>query len=152
MAITALDYARSTLPTLPPPVVLAVEDEAMILLVSADYLREGGFEVIEARNAEEALAVLESDIHVDVLFSDVRMPGEMDGVGLARWARLHRPQIAILLTSGFLRETTQADDLCDDGPVLDKPYEAEEMERRIRDMLAARNVPPPPADTSHRPS
>jgi CheY-like chemotaxis protein len=140
MAITTA-HAPSTRP-IPsqPPVVLLVEDEIIILVVIAGYLRGCGYQVIEAQDADEAVALLEADHPVDALFSDVRMPGEMDGLGLARWARRHRPEVPVLLTSGFVKDAMIADALCADGSMLDKPYDAQEMEGRIRHMLGARDL------------
>ena len=140
MAITtALAPSTRPIPS-QPPVVLLVEDEIIILVVIAGYLRGCGYEVIEAQDSDEAVALFEADVHVDVLFSDVRMPGEMDGLGLARWARLHRPEVSVLLTSGFVKDAMTADALCGDGSMLAKPYDAQEMEGRIRHMLTARDL------------
>jgi CheY-like chemotaxis protein len=82
----------------PPQCVLVVEDEVLVRLVIAEYLRECGFKVHEASNADEAVIVLEKpDISVDVVFSDIAMPGSMDGFGLSQWIRQHRPELGIIL-------------------------------------------------------
>jgi two-component system, response regulator PdtaR len=65
------------------PVVLVVEDEVFIRFDVADMLREDGFEVIEASNAQEALEALQSGCQIDLVFSDIQMPGAMNGMGLA---------------------------------------------------------------------
>lgn len=123
----------------PRPVVLIVEDEVLVRMVVAEYLRDCGFMVIEAGNAQEALALFKADIDVDAVFSDIQMPGEMDGFGLARWLRQHRPGVKVILTSGAASNAAnKAADLCHDGPLLPKPYDSEEVERRIRQLLAAR--------------
>ncbi len=71
--------------------LLLVEDEVLIRLTVADYLRDCGYHVIEASNAQEALSVLTSDIDIDIVFSDVQMPGTIDGFGLARWGARSPP-------------------------------------------------------------
>ena len=74
--------------------VLVVEDEVLIRVVIADYLRECGYRVYEAVNASEALAMLQApEVSVDIVFSDVEMPGDMDGLGLARWVRANKPSV-----------------------------------------------------------
>ena len=121
----------------PPQTVLVVEDEVLIRLVIAEYLRECGYRVHEAANADEALAVLEEpNVAVDIVFSDVIMPGSMDGFGLARWIRAHRPQIDVVLTSGIDRSAEIAGVLCEAGPLLEKPYEPQSVVDRIKQLLA----------------
>lgn len=120
------------------PVVLIVEDEVLVRMVVAEYLRDCGFMVIEAGNAGEAMKLFKADIEVDAVFSDIQMPGEMDGFGLARWLRQHRPEVKVILTSGAASAAHKAADLCHDGPLLPKPYDSEEVERRIRQLLATR--------------
>jgi len=120
-----------------PQTVLVVEDEVLIRLVIAEYLRECGYRVHEAANADEAVAVLESPhVIVDVVFSDVMMPGSMDGFGLARWIRANRPQIDVVLTSSIDRSAEIAGALCEAGPMLAKPYEPQRVVDRIKQLLA----------------
>lgn len=116
--------------------MLVVEDEILVRMVIADYLRECGYRVIEAGNAAEALTVLQSSEPVDVVFSDVQMPGEMDGFGLARWVRQNRPGLAVLLTSGNARAAKAAGELCEDGPMEEKPYHPQSIHTRIQRLLA----------------
>jgi CheY-like chemotaxis protein len=120
----------------PPPVVLVVEDDVLVRTVVAAYLRECGFNVVEAGSADEAIRVLQADIGVDIVFSDVNMPGSMDGFGLAQWLRLERPGLKVILTSGAARTAKEAGDLCEHGPMLAKPYDHAELERHIRTLLA----------------
>jgi CheY-like chemotaxis protein len=82
------------------PVVLVVEDEALIRSAVAEYLRISGNSVVEAANAAEAIAVFAAGVPIDVVFSDIHMPGTMDGFGLARWISHHHPGINVVLTSG----------------------------------------------------
>src|SRR5260370_9425163 len=81
------------------PVVLIVEDDVLLRLVTASNLRDAGFEVIEAANSAEAIRVLDC-IPVDALFSDIDMPGRMDGLALAQWVHQRRLDMRIILTSG----------------------------------------------------
>ena len=110
-----------------PPVVLVVEDVVLVRMVVAAYLREGGFQVVEASGADEAIRVLRA-VPVDVVFSDVRMPGATDGRGLAEWVRENKPQIKIVLGSGVESEIR-------DESILQKPYDQGELLRRIRAVL-----------------
>jgi CheY-like chemotaxis protein len=120
----------------PPPVILVVEDDVLVRTVVAAYLRECGFDVIEATSADEAIRVLQAEVRVDIVFSDVNMPGRMDGFGLAQWVRRERPWLKVILTSGAARTAKEAGDLCEHGPILAKPYDHAELERHIRSLLA----------------
>lgn len=101
--------------------VLIVDDEALVRLYAVDVFEEAGYTVLEARDAEEALLVLAAqDSPVDLLFTDVNMPGSMDGVDLARAVHKLYPQMAILITSGKVAVDTS--DLPNETPFLPKPY------------------------------
>jgi CheY-like chemotaxis protein len=118
--------------------VLVVEDEVLLRLVIAQYLRDCGYKVIEAAHADEAIAVLsEPNLPVDVLFSDIEMPGEMDGFGLAQWTRSNRPGVAVILAGSVPRAVNAAATLCEEG-TLPKPYEPQSVHDRIRRLLAGR--------------
>jgi CheY-like chemotaxis protein len=118
--------------------VLVVEDEVLLRLVIAGYLRDCGYKVIEAADADEAVLVLtQPDLVVDVLFSDIEMPGSMDGFGLAQWTRTNRPGLEVILTGSVPRAVNAAANLCEEGPVP-KPYEPQSVHDRIRRLLAAR--------------
>lgn len=118
--------------------VLVVEDEVLLRLVVAEYLRDCGYRVIEAANADEAVLVLKDPrMVIDVLFSDIDMPGSMDGFGLAQWTRSNRPELEIILTGSVPRTVNAAATLCEEGP-LPKPYEPQSVHDRIRRLLAAR--------------
>ena len=120
----------------PAPVVLVVEDEVLIRLAVSAYLRECGFQVIEAGSADEAVGILQADIKVDVVFSDVNMPGDLDGFALSQWIGRQRPLLKVVLTSGVTRTAQEARDLCEHDPILAKPYHHAELERHIRELLA----------------
>jgi len=119
--------------------ILVVEDEVLVRMVISDYLRDCGYRVIEAANADEALVVLEQhDLSVDAVLSDVEMPGAMDGFALARWIRQHRPGLDVVLVGSPDRAAAAAADLCEAGPALAKPYEPHAVVDRIRRLLAER--------------
>src|SRR5437868_148098 len=99
--------------------ILLVEDEVLIRITLADFLRDSGYRVLEAADVAEAKAMLNAGTPVDLVFSDVSMPGEENGFALAKWLRAHHPRIVVLLTSGF---ADRAGDRPADISVLDKPY------------------------------
>jgi DNA-binding response OmpR family regulator len=115
--------------------VLVVEHDVLVRTLVAAYLRECGYAVVEARNGEEAIAILRADLPVDVVFAEVGLPGEIDGFGLAQWVRRERPGIKVLLTSGANRTANVAGELCGQGPVMAKPYDHAELARRIRSLV-----------------
>jgi PAS domain S-box-containing protein len=113
--------------------ILLVEDDPTVLSLTSDMLAGLGYEVTTATNAAEALAVLQSDAEVDLLFSDVVMPGGVSGVSLARTARELRPKLKVLLTSGFVGEGPAL--ATAEFPLLDKPYETHALAGRLRKLL-----------------
>ncbi|MCO6387081.1 response regulator [Aliihoeflea sp. 40Bstr573] len=119
--------------------VLVVEDELFIRINIADYHRDCGFHVVEAATGDDAKAVIESGRTIHVVFSDVQMPGKLDGFGLARWIRQHRPDIHVILNSGMANAAEKAGDLCEDGPLMAKPYDEAQVMARIQQMLRAAN-------------
>lgn len=121
-----------------PRTILVVEDDILIRLAIADYLRDCGYTVYEAGNVAEAQSVFQAALPVDVVFSDVQMPGDLDGFGLARWVRAHYPDIPVVLTSGIARLVGDAADLCGQADFVEKPYNHGSIEQRIRSLLATR--------------
>jgi len=116
------------------PTVLVVEDEGLIRLDTSQTLREAGFAVLEAGNAEEALARVEARPDIRLVFTDVNMPGRMDGVELAHCLHRLHPAIRLILTSG--KTAVPKDEIPDDGDFIAKPYSAESVARAVRRMLA----------------
>ncbi len=116
--------------------VLAVEDNAALRRLVVRQLAELGYRVIPAQNATEALALLEHET-VDLLFTDVVMPGDMDGFGLARHVLAHWPKIRVVLTSGFpeTRIDGKLGVLTASTRLLSKPYRRTELARALRDAL-----------------
>ena len=106
----------------------------------AQYLRDCGYKVIEAANADEAITVLRhEETVVNLVFSDIEMPGVVDGFGLAGWIHQHRPALDVLLTGTVPRAVESAKELCEQGPVP-KPYDAQTVHNRVRRLLAARKT------------
>jgi CheY-like chemotaxis protein len=114
--------------------VLVVEDEGLIRLDTADTLRDAGFKVVEAADASEALDIVAGRDDIDMLFTDINMPGPMDGLELARRVHARRPAMRLLLTSGVFKPVEG--ELPDDGRFLSKPYTPEDMTRAVTATLA----------------
>lgn len=104
--------------------VLIVEDEPLIRMALSEHLQDLGFQVLEAASAAEAMTVMDRHRGIDLVFSDVRMPGEMDGIGLARWILKHWPGMPVMLTSGELSRVKAVEELseADNFSTLAKPY------------------------------
>mgnify|MGYP005813987423 CR=1 FL=1 len=118
--------------------VLVVEDELFVREPIAEYLRDCGYHVLEAEDARQAISLIESVEGVDVVFSDVRMPGDMDGFALAQWLRTNHPEVSILLTSGYYASRKAAGPV-DDVKLIEKPYSQAQVLRRIRSLLQEHN-------------
>jgi CheY-like chemotaxis protein len=114
------------------PVVLVVEDEFLIRMHATEMIEEAGFEVVEASNADEAVTILEVRLDIAVVFTDVQMPGSMDGLKLARAVRDRWPPIHIVATSGFVNVRTE--DLPDGGRFLPKPYSPAQIIGALREL------------------
>ena len=119
--------------------VLVVDEEVLIRTSISEYLRDCGYRVLEAAGAAEALTILQkADIEIEVVLSDIEMQGSMDGFGLARWVRANRPGLDVVLVGTPERAANAAAELCEDGPMLSKPYEPQIVVDRIKQLLAAR--------------
>ena len=116
--------------------VLLVEDNDEVRKVSTRRLGNLGYTVIEAENATRAIEVLTSGAKVDLIFSDVVMPGGMSGFDLALWARKNAPSARVLLTSGFAEDVARAGEAAaPDLEILRKPYTGDELARALRAAL-----------------
>lgn len=102
------------------PVVLAVEDEPLTLMLAVDMIRDAGFEALRASNADEAISILESRDDIKIMFTDINMPGSMDGIKLARAVRGRWPPIKIIVTSGFSGSERKL--LPEGSQFIPKPY------------------------------
>jgi CheY-like chemotaxis protein len=117
--------------------VLMVEDDTLLRLTIAELLRESGYRVIEASTSTEAVSVLRSGPHVDLLFSDIQMPDEMNGVELASYTRAHAPDTKVILTTGGPRPEQLDRELGGQVPMLSKPYRLTDLVQQIQRLLAA---------------
>jgi CheY-like chemotaxis protein len=115
------------------PVVLVVEDETLLRLSALDMVEDAGFEAIEASNADEAIRILESRNDICAVFTDVHMPGSMDGIRLARAVRNRWPPIALIVTSGHT--TVPESDLPTGGRFLSKPYDGRQIASALRGLV-----------------
>ena len=100
--------------------VLIVEDEFLIALGAAELLKDAGYDTVEASNADDAVAVLESGREIGAVFTDIRMPGSMDGLALAWCVRDRWPPVKLLVTSGH--HTMREGDLPEGGVFIPTPY------------------------------
>lgn len=114
------------------PVVLIVEDEFLLRMDSAEILKEAGFEILQAGDADEAIAILSTRSDIHVVFTDIQMPGSMDGLKLARFVRNRWPPIKIVATSG--RVHIEGDDLPAGSVFLPKPYQGPELVAALREL------------------
>jgi two-component system, response regulator PdtaR len=113
--------------------VLVVEDEPFVRMDAIETLQEAGFRVIEAANADEAIAILEGRRDVSVVLTDIQMPGSMDGLKLAATIHNRWPPIALIVTSG--RNFVRQRDLPEHGHFLPKPYNETRLVEAIRAAL-----------------
>jgi CheY-like chemotaxis protein len=113
------------------PVILIVDDEMLIRWGAVQIAEDAGFEVIEAANADEAIEILENRSDIRIVFTDIRMPGSMDGLKLARAVRDRWPPIKIIVTSGH--EYPSEDDLPEGGRFFPKPYDPPQIQAALRE-------------------
>jgi CheY-like chemotaxis protein len=119
--------------------VLILDGDVLVRMPVVQYLRECGCRVIEAATTDEAIAILQkTNIPVDVVLSDIDVPGSMNGFGFAQWARSIRPELKILLAGTPGRIVQNAAELGEAGPLLKKPYEHKLVLDRMKRLLAAR--------------
>ena len=129
--------------------VLVVEDDADVLSLTVDLLKGLGYEVLTAGNAKAAMQQIRSRKPIDLMFTDVVMPGGVSGVQLARMASEVRPELAILLTSGYVGETSPIGE--NEFPLIDKPYERASLAAKLRQVPGPAPRPPCPNRPANRP-
>jgi len=113
--------------------ILVVEDELLLRLMAVDIVEDAGFEALAAATADEALAILEARADdVRLVFTDIQMPGSMDGLGLAHAVRDRWPPVALIVTSG--RCSIGANDLPDRGRFIAKPYDVHALSQVFQEM------------------
>jgi signal transduction histidine kinase/ActR/RegA family two-component response regulator len=119
-------------------IILVVEDEAQVRRMTVDALRDLGYAVVEAADAAQALAIFTIEPRIDLLFTDMVMPG-MSGRQLADRIRAERPATRILFTTGYCQDALDADGGADDGalPLLAKPFTVDQLARKVHEVLTA---------------
>lgn len=115
------------------PLVLIVDDEPLVRMIAAEGLFDAGFEVIEAESAEDALRILAARSDVSVLFTDINMPGGVDGVELAHRVHARWPGLCIVITSG--QDHLRAGAMPESGRFVPKPYRADHVANLIGEMI-----------------
>jgi CheY-like chemotaxis protein len=115
-----------------PAVVLVVEDEMLLRMRAVDMVEDAGYTPVEAVDADQAVAILESRADIALLFTDIQMPGSMDGLGLAHSVHERWPPIKIIMVSGQLK---LANIDIPDSRFFGKPLEAGEMIAELRSMI-----------------
>jgi CheY-like chemotaxis protein len=115
---------------------MVVEDEYFIRVMIADELRGCGFQVIECQNADEAMDVLNAGAAVSIIFTDIRMPGSMDGITFARVVKREFPNLPVLLTSAQSASGLSA------APFVQKPYQLAHVIQLIDELLTGTPRPP----------
>jgi CheY-like chemotaxis protein len=114
--------------------VLVVEDEALVLMSTVDFLEDEGFRVLEAQTADQAITLLETHPEISILFTDVDMPGSMDGLKLSTAVRNRWPPVRIVVTSGH--RMVDITDLPDGGVFFSKPYRHKDIATSFRELMS----------------
>ncbi len=118
------------------PAILIVDDDALIRLTLSNFLQDQGFKVLEATTGDEALGVLAAPaFDVDLVFTDVMMPGVTDGFALAKWIADNQPSIPVIVTSGDAEKAATANEAGMSFPFVAKPYDLDELAAQIRQTL-----------------
>lgn len=115
--------------------ILVVEDDEDVRDFAVRVLRESGYQVLEAVNGGVALILLAQDLPIELLFTDIVMPGEPDGLGLAERAKAMRPDLRVLYATGFAGATRLGEHSVY-GKVLSKPYRPQQLAREVERLLA----------------
>ena len=116
-----------------PAIILLVEDETLTRLMLADELQSHGHDVVEAADADQALAILRANEAITLLFTDIKMPGTIDGLELARTARAHFPKLKIIIASAHVGLVDWASEAHAPFP---KPYDIERLIELINELVA----------------
>jgi len=116
--------------------ILLVEDQPDVAAYAQDVLEEFGYHILRAANGMEALDILNGDDEIDMLFTDLVMPGRLNGVQLARQARRRRPHLKVLLTTGYAETALERIDVrADEFDILNKPYRRSDLATKIRIVM-----------------
>ena len=115
------------------PLILVVEDETLLRLLAVDLVEEANFTPLVAKNADDAFAILEEHPDISLLFTDIHMPGSMDGLKLAHAVRHRWPPIKIIIVSGKVR--LSADDMPTNCRFFSKPYRTEHLISELKSFV-----------------
>lgn len=114
------------------PLILVVDDDILVRINTAMTFEDAGFDVLEARHAEDALTIMKQRRDIQLVFTDVQMPGQLDGVDLAVWILRHAPHMKVIITSGF-----KVINLPSDVPFLPKPFLSTRLVDLVCEQLGA---------------
>jgi CheY-like chemotaxis protein len=114
--------------------VLIVEDESLVRMGAISSIEDAGLVVYEAASADEAISLLERHREIRLIFTDIHMPGSMDGIKLAHYVRGRWPPVKIIVTSGQIKP--RSEDLPSDAVFIGKPYRSQDIAQKISEMLA----------------
>ena len=114
------------------PAVLIVEDEALVRMDAADMIRDAGFRTYEASSADEAILLMDQHAHIGILFTDIDMPGSMDGLKLAAYVRDRWPPVVIIVASGAVG--IDATTLPEGSMFFPKPYPTSLISQSLRQI------------------
>ena len=120
-------------------IILLVEDEPIIRMSLVQHLEDCGYTVLEAENAPDAIELLKLHPEIAVVFTDVQMPGELDGLGLAKWVIENRPRVAVMVASGHAAKDTVMKQLCG-AHAFTKPYNYDELTNHIQEVIKSRKL------------
>jgi len=123
------------------PTVMLIEQDILVRMLIAEYLRSCGYKVIEGISTEDVMVVLRAGNKIQIIFVGMRTGGDIDGFGLASTVRESYPDIDVILTSGVQNAANKASDLCGRGP-QERPYHSQELLRRINRLRGQRCTSP----------
>ena len=120
-----------------PPVVLVVDDDPDVLPIAVAVVTQLGYSVLEASNAAEALDILRAHPEITLLFTDIVMPGDMDGFELAHEAKQLRPELRVVYTSGYMKTIPWGRHGVGYGPFVQKPWRRDQLARTFTSLLSS---------------
>jgi CheY-like chemotaxis protein len=120
-----------------PPTILVVEDDRDVRGLLSEILLDAGYNVIAMRTADDALPVIESDRQIDLLFTDILVPGELNGIDLAKAARRFRPTLPVVFTTAYGDSELLEREGIPESRILNKPYLPGQIEEEVAAALAA---------------
>jgi CheY-like chemotaxis protein len=132
-----MSLPRADEPPMDSVLLLVVDDEPLVRMVIADFLRGDGYGVLEAANVDDAVGMLRRHQDIRLVLTDILMPGALNGFDLAEWIGHHRPDVRVLLTSGYFGDVKLPSRLNWSEHLIRKPYRLDEISDRIRMLLAA---------------